>query len=366
MIDCPVCRSGDVDHARSLIEEYDRLADSASPPSTSRDSEVREALRAMVEHADAIRVLNVACDAQCPVVEGARAALGALIESGEPATNGGRPTVSESESVRALSEAEWPHVKSWARKEPLTGEVTAWYCPLCKEPWPCASQRTLDAYRSGALIESGEPASEPESWSAWLIERGQPEGHVPPLYYAGNLMADPEARWTDNPWEALQIPDRAEAERIMAGNRITVGRPVAHGFTCSHVESRCTFCRRIVAASLPAPALPGEPEASAVPTEGFSGLRRHVHEGEWCGACVQHGLHLTPASAVPEPTDPRYAAAPLTIDEAAFLEAFWQDQSTPVIRRLHPEYRKRSDERARDILARLAATPPGPHTEETR
>lgn len=43
----------------------------------------------------------------------------------------------------------------------------------------------------------------------------------------------------------------------------------------------------------------------------------------------------------------------LALDVERFREAYWQEHSTPLIRQIHPEYRKRSDERADALLARL-------------
>jgi excisionase family DNA binding protein len=106
----------------------------------------------------------------------------------------------------------------------------------------------------------------------------------------------------------------------------------------------------VLAASLPAPALSPEPEASAVPTETprFPG-------GTDGGITIEP----LPASAVPEPTDgltgevfnviggTRVTIA-VELDPTLDAGALWDQWS------------------GKNVTIRLAATPPGPHTEETR
>lgn len=75
--------------------------------------------------------------------------------------------------------------------------------------------------------------------TAWLIERGQPEGHVPPVWRLPDVDGDTSARsgdWTTNAWDAQRFASRAEAEAFIEahspipGNRDRIGRAVEHGF----------------------------------------------------------------------------------------------------------------------------------------
>jgi hypothetical protein len=100
----------------------------------------------------------------------------------------------------------------------------------------------FDAMQPGALPEPDRNVY------VWLIERGQAEGHVPPIYYEGNMYSEPSLQWTANAWDALWSPDKAEAERLIEGNGLAPATAVQHGFIDA---IQCPHCDRWHAGALP-------------------------------------------------------------------------------------------------------------------
>lgn len=72
--------------------------------------------------------------------------------------------------------------------------------------------------------------SDPTPLTFWLVERGQSEGFVPPVYYASYAS---KTKWTSSVAEAVRFASRSDAalfiDRQFDGTGITA-RPVEHGF----------------------------------------------------------------------------------------------------------------------------------------
>jgi hypothetical protein len=220
----------------------------------------------------------------------------------------------------------------------------------------------LDAVR--ALIESGEPASEPRTAEAW--KRAAKRYRRMYGWRLKELGRIKEAMRLAG--VTLMVPDfRDGSERVV-------------------IRVPGEEQRAALAASLPAPALSPEPEASAVPphvSDGMGGryveasavptghtnschdehcIKSHGHEPPHTDSVHEWGDDnaCPPASAVPEPTDLDVERRPVWHTAApGRCEGCGAVHDNPgVLALLRRNARRRWDR---------AATPPGPHTsKETR
>jgi hypothetical protein len=183
------------------------VAAKAALPSTSRDSEVREAL---YEIAATVRSSKWDANGSSSWVAGwdyARDKFLALIE-----------TILDAHSSRAVSGA------TGAQIAYLEGEAVA---------------RGFEFERAVADLRaiSGE-GPEPPIEFAWLIEDGRhsgyPEGYEPPIYYAAEQRRANYPSWTKDAFAAMRFASKAEAAAFMEsqrdGDRPMPGYPVDHGF----------------------------------------------------------------------------------------------------------------------------------------
>ncbi len=108
-----------------------------------------------------------------------------------------------------------------------------------RDPFELAPDiRAARAFARAAVLASVEQKDKTMS-VCWLIERGQPEGHSPPLWWVKTARpgfgAVDLGRWVADPFEATRFATKAEAEGwlpLLARNRLISARAVEHGFTC--------------------------------------------------------------------------------------------------------------------------------------
>ena len=102
--------------------------------------------------------------------------------------------------------------------------------------------------------------SEQKTTFAWLIERGQPEGIDPPVYYSTYAA---KTKWTPDANLAVRFTSKADAEAFIEDRWGFISRAVEHGFV-EHGLLDTTYHKRRVARR----------------RAGDEGLRRLAQEGE--------------------------------------------------------------------------------------
>ena len=178
------------------------------------------------------------------------------------------------------------------------------------------------------------------------------------IYHPENV-AEAEAYAARSALEASAAPTRDGQQCAFPYTDCVALRPASAVPTLpsiAHVEDDATLAAWDAAAKA---------RASAVPTCRECGQAKDAPDHDWqklvSGDTQPFSVHVFfPASAVPEPTDHDVERLARAIHEAEVGHR-WHRRIT--VR--HDEYDR---EKAREIAAeyaRLAATPPGPHTEET-